>query len=78
MVDAMSQGNTSEAEIVALKYHDLFVNLFLEVNPVPTKEALAMISPEIYTPEVRLPMVGMAEENREVLMETLREIGVVV
>lgn len=77
MVDAMSGWRLQEAERIADRYQRVFEHLFIEVNPVPTKESLAMLSPDIYTPDVRLPMVGMTDVNRETLRTTLQNIGII-
>lgn len=77
MVHEMSIGNTTEAERIVNRYNRLFEHLFLEVNPVPTKEALAMIYPEIYTSDVRLPLVGMTDDNRNTLRNILQEIKLI-
>ena len=77
LVREMSSGNVTEAERIASRYHSLFEHLFLEVNPAPTKEALARIYGEIYTSEVRLPLVGMTDENRDTLITTLQGVGLI-
>ena len=58
----------------ALRMHQrllgLFSDLFIEVNPVPVKAALAMMGQieEVY----RLPLCEMAPENRQRLQATMR------
>ncbi len=64
----------------ALVIHDelvpLFADLFIEVNPVPVKAALAMMGQieEIY----RLPLCEMELANRNKLQATLTSLGLVV
>ena len=48
--------------------------LFSESNPVPLKEALHMMG-IIESPEVRLPLLPMSEENRENLRKVLESEG---
>jgi 4-hydroxy-tetrahydrodipicolinate synthase len=46
---------------------------FLETNPIPIKEAMAMAG--MLEPEFRLPMCRMGEANREKLRSVLRPYG---
>ena len=63
----------------ALRIHtrllDLFADLFVEVNPVPVKAAMAMLgtAQEVY----RLPLCEMRPENREKLAATMKKLGLV-
>ena len=63
----------------ALRIHtrllDLFADLFIEVNPVPVKAAMAMLgtAQEVY----RLPLCEMRPENREKLRNTLSSLGLI-
>jgi 4-hydroxy-tetrahydrodipicolinate synthase len=63
----------------ALRIHtrllDLFADLFIEVNPVPVKAAMAMLgtAQEVY----RLPLCEMRPENREKLKNTIEKLGLV-
>ena len=63
----------------AAKIHNtlypLFRDLFIEVNPIPVKAAMAaagMIS-EVY----RLPLCEMSPDNKAKLMRTLESLGVI-
>ena len=47
--------------------------LFSDVNPIPVKEAMAMLG--FCTPQMRLPLVGLDEEKREALRRRLKEAG---
>jgi len=73
MVRAYATGNARKA----LKLHDqlypLFKDLFIEVNPVPVKAALAMMGQ--IAEEYRLPLVPMDGKNREKLRKTLQSCG---
>lgn len=63
----------------ALALHNKLLPLmnvnFIEANPIPVKAALAMMGmiEEVY----RLPLVPLAEKNREMLRSTLRELGLI-
>ncbi len=46
---------------------------FLETNPIPIKEAMAMLG--MLEPEFRLPMCRMGDANREKLRGVLRQLG---
>ena len=48
---------------------------FLETNPIPIKEAMAMAG--MIEPEFRLPMCRMGDANRETLRGVLRQYGLV-
>ena len=65
-------GRIGEARALHERLMPLFTDLFIEVNPVPVKAALAMMGriEEVY----RLPLCEMAPENRERLQETLRRL----
>ena len=48
---------------------------FLETNPIPIKEAMAMAG--MLEPEFRLPMCRMSDANRETLRGVLKPYGLV-
>ena len=48
---------------------------FLETNPIPIKEAMALAG--MLEPEFRLPMCRMSDANRETLRGVLRQYGLV-
>jgi len=62
----------------ALEIHDhykkLFNDLFIDTNPIPVKYASSLIglSEEVY----RLPLCSMKEEKKKVLLNTMKELGV--
>lgn len=66
-------GNRERAVKNQLKYLKLINHLFLEVNPIPVKEALNLMG--LHVGPLRLPLYGMAEKNREVLRKTMQEAG---
>ncbi|MCQ2379465.1 MAG: 4-hydroxy-tetrahydrodipicolinate synthase [Victivallaceae bacterium] len=69
MVDAALNGDFRAAADLHRKYYQLFVDLFIESNPIPVKEAMAMLG--YLEPEFRLPMCRMTDAHRDKLRETL-------
>ncbi len=74
MVDAAAAGDYAAAETMHKKYYRSFTQMFMEPNPAPIKAALA--EKGLMTDEVRLPLVPMAESNRKILFETMKEAGI--
>jgi 4-hydroxy-tetrahydrodipicolinate synthase len=58
-----------------LKYLDLCNALFMDVNPIPVKEAMNLMGMDVG--ECRLPLVGLTDEVREKLKATLKKHGLV-
>lgn len=56
------ENNIVEAKNLQLKYNDLVDSLFLEVNPVPIKEAMNYLGYNVG--HCRLPLGEMKEENK--------------
>ncbi len=56
-----------------LKLFPLSRAMFMETNPIPCKEAMAMLG--LIEPEFRLPMCRMGEANRERLRAVLSQQG---
>ncbi len=74
MVKAFAAGRHTEAMKLHEKYFPVFKDLFIETNPVPVKAALVMLGQ--IEEEYRLPLVPMANANRQKLRATLRACGV--
>jgi 4-hydroxy-tetrahydrodipicolinate synthase len=75
MVHAALDGDWKRARDLHYKLFPLARAAFLETNPIPIKEALAMVG--MIEPEFRLPMCRMGEANREKLRGILRQYGLV-
>ncbi len=73
LVRAARDGQMTRAEQLHRRLYPLFKYLFIESNPAPTKYALSLIMG--LSPEVRLPLVEMADHNRQVVRATLAELG---
>jgi 4-hydroxy-tetrahydrodipicolinate synthase len=75
MMDAFTGGKLEEAKRLHYKLFPLFTALFYETNPIPVKEALAMMGK--IDGELRLPLSPMASETREKLARALKEYGLI-
>jgi len=65
------QGNYAEALKIHLDLIEMNNVLFIETNPIPAKEALAMM--KIIEPDVRLPLYRLEDKNRETLAQVLKQ-----
>lgn len=75
MVAKFMEGDVAGACELQLKYRDLVKWLFCEVNPIPVKAAVeAMGFCENY---LRAPLYPMEEANREKLLESMRNVGLI-
>jgi 4-hydroxy-tetrahydrodipicolinate synthase len=69
LVDAFAAGDIARAKALHHKMNELIDALFIEVNPVPVKAALALMGKIKY--EYRLPLCKMAEANFEKLKKVM-------
>ena len=67
-------GDREKALEAQLKYLDVINDLFIEVNPVPVKEALNLMGMEVGG--YRLPLAPMTDGHRAVLKAAMEEAGV--
>ncbi|MBM3220289.1 MAG: 4-hydroxy-tetrahydrodipicolinate synthase [Candidatus Rokubacteria bacterium] len=75
MVHAALDGDWKRARDQHYKLFPLARAAFLETNPIPIKEAMAMAG--MIEPEFRLPMCRMGDANREKLRAILTSYGLV-
>jgi 4-hydroxy-tetrahydrodipicolinate synthase len=75
MVHAALDGDWKRARELHYKLFPLARAAFLETNPIPIKEAMAMAG--MLEPEFRLPMCRMGDANREKLRAILTAYGLV-
>lgn len=68
------ENNIVEAKNLQLKYNDLVDSLFIEVNPVPVKEAMNYLGYNVG--HCRLPLGEMKEENKAKLHSVVDSHGV--
>ena len=71
MTHAALAGDWKLARELHLKLFPLSRAMFIETNPIPCKEAMAMLG--LIEPEFRLPMCRMGEANRERLRTILKQ-----
>ena len=72
---ACSSGDQSKAKALHYELMPLCRGMFLEVNPVPAKTALAMMGR--IQMEVRLPLVAMSQANQTELKGLLSKAGLI-
>ena len=75
MVRAALDNDFKRARDLHYRLFPLARAAFLETNPIPIKEAMAMAG--MLEPEFRLPMCRMSEANRETLRGILRQYALV-
>ena len=75
MVHAALDGDWKRARELHYRLFPLARAAFIETNPIPIKEAMAMAG--MLDPEFRLPMCRMSDANRERLRAILKPYGLV-
>ncbi|MBI3625673.1 MAG: 4-hydroxy-tetrahydrodipicolinate synthase [Candidatus Rokubacteria bacterium] len=73
MVHAALEGDWKRARELFHRLFPLCRAMFIETNPIPVKEAMAMMG--MIAPEFRLPLCRMADANRERLRTVLQQFG---
>ncbi|MCM8787101.1 MAG: 4-hydroxy-tetrahydrodipicolinate synthase [Candidatus Omnitrophica bacterium] len=73
MINAFYNCEIKKAQQIYYKLLPLIKALFLETNPIPLKEAMGLLG--LCSPEVRLPLCSMSEENLKKLKKALIEYG---
>jgi 4-hydroxy-tetrahydrodipicolinate synthase len=74
LTHAALEGDWKRARDLHWKLFPICKGVFLETNPIPVKEAMAMLG--LIRPEWRLPMCPMSDANREKLRRILTQAGV--
>lgn len=69
LVSCFHSGELQKAEELHTHLSRLFQHIFIETNPVPIKTAMAFSG--LLEEELRLPLVRLSQENREILFQTL-------
>ncbi|HKQ66378.1 MAG TPA: 4-hydroxy-tetrahydrodipicolinate synthase [Methylomirabilota bacterium] len=75
LVHAALEGDWKRARDLHYRLFALARAAFLETNPIPIKEMMAMAG--ILEPEFRLPMCRMSDANREKLREIIKPYGLI-
>lgn len=73
MVQYFLDGDLKSSKDLQLKMKPLIDALFIEVNPIPVREAMNILGMEIGA--CRLPLVSMEETNRDKLIEEMSLYG---
>ena len=68
-------GKVRESADLQVKLLPLINALFCDVNPIPVKEAVAMMGWQ--AGPCRLPLTGLGEENRELLKREMKAAGLI-
>lgn len=72
LIDEFNKGNLEKARATHYKIFPLCKAMFIETNPGPVKTAMALQG-LLDTPELRLPLAPMSEENVEKLKKVLMD-----
>ena len=75
MVQYCFDNNFAEATKLQIEYLDLINSLFIEVNPIPVKEALNMMG--VNVGPCRMPLYEMSDEHKAVLRASLEKHGLI-
>ncbi|MFA9463333.1 MAG: 4-hydroxy-tetrahydrodipicolinate synthase [Velocimicrobium sp.] len=75
MVEKYLDGNLKDSLALQMKYFPLIKHLFIEVNPIPVKEALNMMGLE--AGPLRLPLTKMEETNAMILRDEMKKVGMI-
>ncbi|MDE5758652.1 MAG: dihydrodipicolinate synthase family protein, partial [Allobaculum sp.] len=73
LVQKYLDGDVQGSLELQMKYLDLIHHLFIEVNPIPVKEAMNLMGMNVGG--YRLPLCPMAPENKEKLKQSLEKAG---
>jgi 4-hydroxy-tetrahydrodipicolinate synthase len=73
MLQAFARGDYKAAQDIHFRTLDVVNALFIETNPVPVKTALEMMGQP--AGKLRLPLLPMRPETREVLRQALQALG---
>lgn len=75
MIDAFDAGDMARAKALHHKMSPLIDAMFIEVNPIPVKAALALMGK--IKCEYRLPLCKMADANFEKLKKVMMDYGLI-
>ena len=73
LIELFNKGDLKKAEELHYKLLPLVKSMFVETNPVPVKTAMGLL--DMCSPDLRLPLCSMADENLAKLKTALREYG---
>lgn len=73
LAHAMMEGKVEKSAMYHEKLSPLFRNCFVESNPIPAKAALASMG--LICNECRLPLVPAQQKTYDLMVETIKELG---
>ncbi|QQK07573.1 4-hydroxy-tetrahydrodipicolinate synthase [Miniphocaeibacter halophilus] len=74
MVHLYLEGKTKEAAALQIKYKKFIDSLFAEANPIPVKAAMNILGFDVGG--LRLPLYEASDSTKELLVESMREVGI--
>ncbi|MGE5612854.1 MAG: 4-hydroxy-tetrahydrodipicolinate synthase [Bacillota bacterium] len=75
LVEKYLKGDIEGSRKIQLKALELIRALFIEVSPIPIKEAMNLMGMNVG--RCRLPLVEMSGANREILIKAMRNYGLI-
>ena len=75
LAHAMMEGKVEKAAMYHEKLMPLFRNCFVESNPIPAKAALAAMG--LIANECRLPLVPAQQKTYDLMVETIKPLGLI-
>lgn len=75
MVMDYLNGDVEKASKTQLEYLDLINDLFIEVNPIPVKEAMNIMGMDVGG--FRFPLCNMSASNKEKLMSSMKKANLI-
>lgn len=75
IVEKYLTGDKAGSKAMMDKYMKLAKAMFVDVNPIPVKEAVSLIG--FNAGPLRMPLVDMDENNKAYVKETLKEYGLI-
>jgi len=75
ITDYILAGDYEEARNVFYKYHRLMRLLFIDVNPIPVKFAMAQLG--LANNNLRRPLIALAEEDQQLILDEMRRLEII-
>ena len=69
------QSNVEKSRELQLQVLSLMNSLFIDVNPIPVKEAMNLMGLNVGS--CRMPLCDMDEKNREILIQSMKKTGLI-
>ena len=74
-IGAIREGDMTKAETLNKELTPLFTNCFVESNPIPAKAAMAAMG--LRENELRLPLVPSQQSTYDLMVDTIKQIGLI-